>query len=160
MKTGDIIRANLASVRMELEEALAHLTDQMLDWAPAPGMRTTHGQLVEIIGTEQAIGDRLYKRTRRSHDEREAPLWKIKSVSGLGAVLAEVRQGTLAYFEGMDDEALNAPVEVSPEFAEWQGLHPVTVAELLRFIARHEYYHVGQLTSYLWARGDDPYKWE
>lgn len=159
MNTGDTIRANLASVRAELEETFPHLSDDMLDWAPAPGMRTVQGQFVEILVTEHSIDDRLYKRPRRTYEEREAPFWEIKSVAGLVQTLAEVRRETLAFIEGMDEEALSAPVDVSPEFTQWQGIHPVSVAELVRFIARHEYYHVGQLTSYLWARGDDPYKW-
>jgi uncharacterized damage-inducible protein DinB len=32
-------------------------------------------------------------------------------------------------------------------------------AELVLNIADHEYYHVGQLTSYPWFRGDNPYHW-
>ena len=30
--------------------------------------------------------------------------------------------------------------------------------EVLRNIAAHEWYHTGQLVSYLWTRGEDPYK--
>ena len=33
------------------------------------------------------------------------------------------------------------------------------ISEVLRSIATHESYHTGQLITYLWMRGDNPYEW-
>lgn len=157
MNETHFIRAELASVRSDLAETFSHLSDDLLDWAPAPGMRTIHGQFVEIISTERSIVNRITGAPRRDPDEEDAPLWSTKSVSGLIALLDETRATTL---DALESTALDAAIEVHPSFAEYLGLSPVPAGELFRFIARHESYHAGQLVSYLWARGDDPYRWD
>ncbi|MEX2242249.1 MAG: hypothetical protein WD716_00220 [Fimbriimonadaceae bacterium] len=43
-----LIKARLDIVREDLDEAVARISDDMLPWAPAPGMRTIKGQLEEI----------------------------------------------------------------------------------------------------------------
>jgi uncharacterized damage-inducible protein DinB len=155
-----LIRANLSSVRKELSEVFPHLTDDLLDWAPTDAMRTIQGQLVEIMATEQNAYERLSGLPRRPYEEVEAPFWEIKSVSGLIEKLTEIRNQTLRLLDSIDDGALNAPAETSTDFADWLELHPVPVSEVFRFLARHESYHCGQLVSYLWARGNNPYDWE
>lgn len=153
----DLIRAELASVRSDLAETFSHLSDEFLDWAPAPGMRTVHGQFVEIISTERSVVDRIKGEPRRDPDEEDAPLWAEKTVAGLIALLEETRADTLRTLESVD---LDQPVEINAGFASYLGLDPVPASELFRFIARHESYHAGQLVSYLWARGSDPYSWD
>jgi len=158
--THRLIRASLSSVRKELAEVFPRLTDDMLPWAPAEGMRTVQGQFVEIISTEVAIVERLQGVPAGAADERDAPLWALKTVDELIAKLNEVRETTLRFLDGLDEEGLGAPAaNISEGFQDWLELKPVPVSELLRFIARHESYHAGQLVSYLWSRGDDPYSW-
>ena len=160
MKTADLIRANLASVRQDLAETFPHLTDDMLAWAPAEGMRTFHGQFVEILATEQSMLDRIQGLPRKPFEEYDAPFWAVTSVQGLVAETEAVRSKTLALLDGLSETALNAPVDISAGFAAYLDLNPIPASELFRFIARHESYHAGQIVSYLWARGDDPYKWD
>ncbi|MCC7435392.1 MAG: DinB family protein [Methanoregulaceae archaeon] len=157
MSQTDYIRAELDSVRTDLTETFPHLSDDLLNWAPAAGMRTVHGQFVEIISTERTIVNRITGAPRRDPDEEDAPLWAAKSVSGLISLLDETRAATLAALGSTD---LDSIVEVNPAFAEYLGLRTVTAGELFRFIARHESYHAGQLVSYLWSRGIDPYSWD
>ncbi len=152
-----LIRAELLSVRSDLAEVFPHLTDDLLDWAPAPGMRTVQGQFVEIISTERSTVGRITGAPRREPDEEDAPLWATKSVSGLIDLLEETRAATLVTLESTP---LEVPVDVHPAFAKYLGLDPVPASELFRFIARHESYHAGQLVSYLWSRGNDPYNWD
>ncbi len=159
MYTASLIRASLSSVRKELAEVFPRITDDMLGWAPTKGMRTIRGQFEEILFTEMQIIDRIKPPPRRSNEEIDRELADIKSVSGFVAKLDEVRQATLHEIDTRNEIGLIAPAEVSEGFANWLDLNPVPVAELFRYIARHEYYHTGQLVSYLWARGDDPYKW-
>lgn len=161
MTTHLLIRANLSSVRKDLAEVFPRLTDDMLDWAPGAGMRTIQGQFVEMMTTEHAIVHRLQGKPRLSAEEMDAPYLAIKTVEGLIAKLNEERNETLAYLDSLDEAGVNAMAQdFSDGFLNWLDLNPCPVAELLRFIARHESYHAGQLVSYLWARGDDPYKWD
>ena len=154
------IRAELDSVRTDLAETFPRLSDDLLEWAPAEGMRTVQGQFVELISTERSITERIKGAPRIDVEEADAPLWQTRTISGLIALLEEARADTLAVLDGMDDTELERPVQISAGFADYLGLNPVPVGELLRFIARHESYHAGQLVSYLWARGNDPYSWD
>ena len=72
--------------------------------------------------------------------------------------LIEVRRGTLECLEGLTEAELAADVTLP----QWYGaywLSPGPCGEHFRNIAEHEFYHAGQLMSYLWARGDNPYDW-
>ena len=155
-----LIRASLKSTRDELAEVFPHITDDMLDWAPAPGMRTIQGQFVEILGTEISIVEPLLNLPKRAYKDIDAELWRIKSITGLIAKLEEVRNTTLELLTSLDEEGMNAGAVVSPGYASYLGLEFVSVSEMFRLIARHEAYHTGQLVSYLWARGNDPYSWD
>jgi uncharacterized damage-inducible protein DinB len=160
MDNQSLIKANLSSVRKELAEVFPRLSDDLLGWAPTEGMRTIHGQFVEIMATELNAYERLRDMPRRPYEEVEAPFWEIKSVSGLIEKLNDIRSQTLQLMDSLDDDAMNAPAETSESFAEWLELKAVPASEVFRFIARHESYHAGQLVAYLWARGDNPYNWE
>ena len=153
MTTSQLLRADLESVRAELNTALNRITDEMLDWAPAEGMRTIKGQIVEIVSTEQSLTH------IGSGEDYEAPLNALNTVKKLRAALDSSRAETFALLDGLNKTALTAPVKVSPGFAKYLNLESVNMADVLRFLARHESYHSGQLYSYLWARGDNPYKW-
>ena len=159
MNTSMLIRASLNSVRKELAEVYPHLTEEMLGWAPAEGMRTIHGQFVEILGTEADIVSRFQHHTSKTSQEFDAPYWAIMSVEGIIEELNKVRATTLEVLEGFDESDLAAPIEISAGYAAYLELESVPAGELFRFLARHESYHSGQLFSYLWAYGDNPYKW-
>ena len=159
MTEAQLIRASLSSSRKELSEVFPRLSDEILSWAPAEGMRTIQGQLVEIIGTELSILEHLKGMPDRNSEEVDGALFACKSVHELKAKLDEVRSETLGHLDSLDDVGLNASAGVSEGFSDWLDLKPTPVSELFRYIARHEAYHTGQLVSYLWARGDNPYKW-
>lgn len=155
-----LLIASLSSTRTELAEVFPHLSDDILEWAPTPGMRTIHGQLVEIIGTEVSIVERLMGGSRRPYKDIEAELSGIRTVSGLIEKLGDVRQTTLAFLASSDEDKLSAEAEVSDDSKKYMELSTVPVGEMIRYIVRHEAYHTGQLVSYLWARGNDPYSWD
>jgi uncharacterized damage-inducible protein DinB len=160
MPLKEMLRTQLHSVRSDLVETYPHLTDEMLPWAPSEGMRTVQGQFVEMISTERAITDRLQGKESGNPDEEDAPLWAAKTVAELVQLLDETRALTLQLLDQTSEEDLHAQVQVSAGFASYLGLETVTAAALYSFIARHESYHAGQLVSYLWARGDNPYDWD
>jgi len=159
MSTVKLIRASLESVRSELLEPVNRLTDDLLPWAPASGMRTIQGQIVEVMGTEIAVLNLIKGGEPMPEKERDAHLWAATSVGELQELLASTRAATLAHLESLDEERVNQAAWVYKGFAAFLRLQEVPVAELFRFIAIHESYHAGQLVSYLWTRGDDPYKW-
>jgi uncharacterized damage-inducible protein DinB len=81
------------------------------------------------------------------------------SLDNLKRVLISVRQETLDYLDTLSEAELEENVSY---LGAWFGsfwLPELPRAELFLNIADHEHYHIGQLTSYLWFRGDDPYKW-
>lgn len=160
MPLKEMLRSQLDSVRSDLVETYPHLTDDLLPWAPAEGMRTVQGQFVEMISTERAITTRLQGKESGNPDEEDAPLWAAKTVDELVKMLDETRALTLQLLDQTSEEDLHAQVKVSAGFAEYLGLETVTAAALFSFIARHESYHAGQLVSYLWSRGDNPYDWD
>lgn len=160
MPLKEMLRAQLDSVRSDLVETYPHLSDDLLPWAPAEGMRTVQGQFVEMISTERAITTRLQGKESRNPDEEDAPLWAAKTVDELVKMLDETRALTLQLLDQTSEEDLHAQVKVSTGFAEYLGLETVSAAALFSFIARHESYHAGQLVSYLWSRGDNPYDWD
>jgi len=155
-----LTRASLQSTRNELAEVLPHLRDDMLNWAPAAGMRTIKGQFVEILGTEVSIMEPIMKKPKRSYQEIDAEFQKLSSVAELIQALIEARHQTLELLSSLGEDGLSDQVEVSEGYAEYMGLEFVPCSEMFRMLVRHEAYHTGQLVSYLWACGNDPYSWE
>lgn len=151
--------ARLARVRKDLDDVTDRISQEMIPWAPRVGMRTVGGQLVEIAQTEMEIVAML--REGRTLDEKEAKatIGDCESLDNLVSALARVRGATLAYIASLSDEDIEGPVAIPPSWFESLGLESVPRSEILVSIAMHEWYHVGQLVSYLWTRGDDPYKW-
>ena len=130
-----------------------------MDWAPAEGLRTVAGQLVEIIAVEVPLVPRLKQGKILTDPEIDAIIGDQHSLENLLRGLVDVRQNTIEYLDSLTDEELSEEV---PSGQAWFGtlwLPAMPRAEHFLNIAEHEFYHVGQLISYLWCRGDDPYKW-
>jgi hypothetical protein len=158
--TADILKARLALVRKGLNEVLDHVSDDMLAWAPGEGMRTVAGQIVEIAGSEIQALAKLKDEPEITWEEAQALVGDASSLSYLRAKLLAVRAETLAHLETLSGSKLQEPTS---QFLAWhEGLHldAIPVGEVFTGIAMHENYHVGQLISYVWAKGDNPYKWK
>ena len=159
MKQRDLIKARLAHVRSWLDHVLERVTPDLMNWAPAEGMRTVAGQLEEIISVELPLVPHLKEGRQLSDAEYIAIVGDQTNLENLRRVLIDVRRRTLEYLDALSDEEL---AEEVPSGEQWFGtmwLPTMPRAEHFLNIAEHEFYHVGQLISYLWARGDDPYKW-
>ena len=158
MTQQEIIRGRLDYAREWLDSVLPRLSEEMLPWAPKEGMRTVSGQLVEIIAVEAYLVPALKEGKKLSDDEIAALVGDEGSLEGLKKALTEVRARTLAYLETLSEAELAEEVSLP----QWYGAYwPKSMprGEHFRNVAEHEFYHAGQLISYLWARGDDPYKW-
>lgn len=154
-----LLLARLAFVRRELNEVLQHLTDDRLDYAPGPGVRPTYDQFLEI-GMNEVMAIALLRDGKTlTHAEAEAGLSHEPTVAAYEKMLGDVRSETLAYIETLSEEDLAEPVEASNPWYASFGLKLVPRYDALTSIALHESYHVAQLVTYAWARGDDPYQW-
>jgi len=155
----DRLKARLALVREDLDAVVARLSDADLAFAPREGMRTIGGQLAEIAGTEIQVLAYLREGMHIPWEESNDFGERGKSVDAMKDVLGEVRQSTLEYLDSLTEEQLGEPIAMPKGWFESLGRDAVPPSEVFRSIAQHEWYHVGQLVSYLWFRGDDPYKW-
>jgi uncharacterized damage-inducible protein DinB len=160
ISTAHLIRASLLSTRKELAEVFPHLSDEILNWAPSEGMRTIKGQIIEIIGTEIQIMDGPLGKPRHPYSKIEEDLDSLNTVKDLLEMLTKVRAETLEFLDSRTEEDLAASVEVSADTASYMELEHVPLGEMIRYLVRHESYHSGQLVSYLWANGNNPYTWD
>ncbi|HWA82745.1 MAG TPA: DinB family protein [Fimbriimonadaceae bacterium] len=153
------LTARLDLIRKDLDEVLVRLDDSLLPWAPTEGMRTVAGQLIEIAGTERQIVAWMRDGKRLTFQEAEAFDGDTTTLAGMKAILAAVRTQTLDYLASLSEEELETPAPFPPGW--WDALcQPMMQrSEVFRSIAQHEWYHTGQLVSYLWSRGDNPYRW-
>ena len=153
------LKARFNMVRRDLNRVLDRFTEDDYHWAPTEGMRTVHGQLFEIVGKEVELLDYAKKGGKEGWIEIEEYGEREKTLKGMREVLAEVRGGTLNDIDSFSESDLEKPVAFPTDWWESMGLFEMPLHEVYRTIAMHEWYHTGQLYSYLWTRGDDPYKW-
>lgn len=155
----DRLKARLALVRSDLEEVMGRLGEGDMPFAPADGMRTIGGQLAEIAATETQVMSWLKEGKTAPWQEVNASFERGATLSGLKETLAKIREETLQYLESLSDDELETPIAMPKGWFESLNAETVPPSEVFRSIAQHEWYHVGQLVSYQWFRGDDPYKW-
>jgi uncharacterized damage-inducible protein DinB len=155
----DLIVSRLNFVRRGLDEVVSRLSDDMIHWAPGEGVRPIDDQLLEI-GMNEVMSIALLRDGKKlSHAEAEATLVHNSTVETLKKMLDDVRESTLSYIESLSEEQLaESVVADNPWFASF-GLGQVPRYDALTSIAFHEHYHVGQLVTSLWVKGDNPYSW-
>ena len=141
--------------RTDLDEVLGRLKDEDLSWAPAPGMPSISDLLFEISRKEIETLAWLRTGVWPDDDEGETP----PTLAGWRALFDSVRAETHSYLASHTEDALQAGVK-NPE-GWWEGLRIAECpkSEIIRNIAAHEWYHTGQLVTYLWLKGDDPSAW-
>lgn len=154
-----LLLARLGFIRRDLDEVLRHLSDDQLTYAPGPGVRPTYDQFLEIGMNEVMALALLRDGETLTHAEAEARLSHEPTIASYRKMLADVRAETVAYIEALTEADLAEPVEASNPWYASFGLQSVPRYDALTSIAIHESYHVAQLLTYAWARGDDPYQW-
>lgn len=155
----ELILARLAFVRRDLDEVLTRLSDDLINWAPGNKVRTMESQLLEIAVNEVISIAVLRDGVVLSDAEAESKLAHRSTVESLTEMLAVVRADTISYIEILTEEELAEPVQATNPWYASFGLSMVPRYDALTSIALHEHYHVGQLITSLWFKGDDPYAW-
>jgi uncharacterized damage-inducible protein DinB len=154
-----LLKARFALVRRDLDPIVDRLTPDLMKWAPAANMRTIAGQLVEIVATEMQLVARLKNGREISDPAALEIIGDGENLDNLRCALTDTRQQTLAYLDSLSETELAEEIAFEGGWFASLMLPTVPRAEIFLNIADHEWYHVGQLTSYLWARGDNPYDW-
>ena len=152
------IKARFSFVRQDLDEVLARLKDSDLLWSPAEGMRTIADQLLEIANKEKEVLVWLQVGTWLDDGDDAFDL-SSATVDGIRVTLSSLRVQTFAYIDSLTEAQLDELVPCAEGWWEALRLTACPRGEILRNIAAHEWYHTGQLLTYLWMRGDDPNAW-
>jgi uncharacterized damage-inducible protein DinB len=151
------LRPELDAIRTELAKEIQQLGSEEFDWAPRPDMKTFK-QLLQEIGTMEKLCIRwLTHQEMLDWKEVEGALAGTNSTpTSVLQALELVRAETLQYLQSCSEEQLQTPVPL-PE--EWHRYWSPTIEpeEILRWVGRHEYYHLGQIISYRWTQGHNPY---
>jgi hypothetical protein len=156
----DRLLQEIDEIRTELAGEIQRIKSGELDWSPRPDMemKTFRALLLEIGAMEKVCIDWLTRLVISDWKEAEAAIGPDGCDAGdLLTGLASVREETLAYLNACSEEVLQTPVPVPKEWEVYWGSE-IEPEEVVRWIARHEYYHLGQIISYRWILGDNPYK--
>jgi uncharacterized damage-inducible protein DinB len=156
----DRLLKELNVIRAELAEEVQRIKPEELDWAPRPDMKSSKALLLEIGWMETFYTSWLLRQMVVDWDPTaDSP---VDTPDAVLEALRRVREETLCYLSACSEEQLETPVPLpdvcpageGPEY--WEP--PVEPAEVIRWISRHEYYHLGQIISYRWILGDNPYR--
>ena len=151
------LRGDMEEIRAELMQTVQTLTAEELNWSPRPDLNMkSFKQILQEIGAMEKV---TFHMAQYQEELDWNGVWQSLDKSDSAALLAAlsaIRAGTLAFLDACAEEQLQTPIPLTPE---WQGYFHAPVVEpeeLLRWIIRHEYYHLGQLVTYQWQRGNPP----
>lgn len=150
---------DLAEIREELNQEVGSIADDELDWTPAPGMKSYRSLLAEI-GCVESENLSLIQTGVADYKSTEAILRDSSlSTARLLEELGELRKQTISYLEQVSEEALQVQLNLPEDWYQFfGGATMVEPEELIRWITRHEYYHLGQIITMRWIQGHNPYK--
>src|SRR5580658_5490517 len=106
----NLVKARLALIRRLLNQILDRITPDMMEWAPAEGMRTFSGQLAEILCVELPLVPRLREGKELTDAEADALIGDRSSLDNLRRKLIDIRQMTLDYLDLLSDSELSEEV--------------------------------------------------
>ena len=154
-----LLKARFNVPRRYLNAILSRLSEADLAWSPAEGMRTVAGQLLETANKEKECLAWLKQGGGDWPDGSPDAFDKTADLKEIKAAFESLRAETLAYIDSLSEAELEEPISSPEGWWEAMGLTRCPRSEVLRNIAAHEWYHAGQLITYLWLRGDNPYVW-
>jgi uncharacterized damage-inducible protein DinB len=149
----DRLAFDLARVRAELIQVVSPIND--LSYAPAAGMNTYREQMIEIGAADAESISIITVGEVPAWSELESKVTGRTTVELLDS-LALLREQLIVYLGSLSDQELSEAVDVPPEWASLVGDTTLEREELFRWLARHEYYHLGQIITYRWIQGFRP----
>ena len=156
----DRFRANLNEVREELRTEVSKFSDSELDWSPAPdhGMKSVRAILSEVAAMEGQCSSILLHGKEEDWEVVDNQFKEVKSIREALELLDAKRAETIQYLDTDPHSDLQTRVRLPDSWEQYFGTVWVEAEELISWILRHEYYHLGQLVIYLWQTGRNPYK--
>ena len=147
---------DLQDIRNELGEIVRELKPEEFDWHPRPDMKSPK-DLLQEIGSMEKICMNVASGGPKLEWER-AVSWSGTDQNAIWKDLEAIRAETVRYLQSISEELLQKPMRLPETWHQYFGGPTVEPEELVRWVARHEYYHVGQLITYRWLLGYNPYK--
>lgn len=144
---------DLAEIRKELVAEVSKLTTADLDSSPNPdnGMKSYRAMLQEIGIMEQLCIGWLI--SGEMAEWESAVQWSGDDLPSLLGDLERIRATTNQFLHAVTEEDLQTARPLPEEWHQYMGPQ-VEPEELVRWVSRHEYYHLGQIIIYLWTSGD------
>jgi len=150
-------QAELEGIRSELIETAQGIKPEEFAWEPRPGMKSAKALLQEIGVMERL--HTLFLTKNELADWQSAVQWSGEGVADVLDDLQAIRAETLEFLNGCSEEDFTSPRAIPEPWQQWWGKEASPEA-MLRWIARHEYYHLGQLIYNRWLLGYNPYETE
>ncbi|MEZ5163328.1 MAG: DinB family protein [Fimbriimonadaceae bacterium] len=154
----DHLKGRLQHTRRDLDEVLDNIGDLSLDYSPSPGMNTIGDLLCELVSTERQFQDEILGKKQEKYSELEKQS-KRESTSEYRELLHATRAETNRIIDSLTIEELENEVPLKGDWWQFTSQPTAPLHEVIRTISTHEWYHTGQLVTYLWATGNDPRKW-
>lgn len=158
MASREYLVARLAMTRSDLTEILELLTDGDTLWKPRDSMKSVGDLLLEIARKDMEIIGWL-KNGAWPDDEPDPFDARTATLGEMRNGLSTTRSQTLEYIAELSDEQLEEVLLLPERWWEGLRLHHCPRSEMIRNISAHEWYHTGQLVTYLWAQGRNPCTW-
>lgn len=146
----------LMLVRRELLEELRALSDANLGYSPAEGMKP-YGVLIQEIAAMQAeTAEILCEMRVPEYQDLEKRCARSSITDYIDLLETDLRR-IIGYIENSDESNLGLPLPLEISWASYFGSPEIEPEELIRWIGRHEYYHLAQIVTYRWLQGHNPY---
>ncbi len=135
-------------IRDQLNESLQGITAEEFAWKPRPDMKSIKDMLRECGEVEKVFV--AFFRDGTNLEFGKAVTWSGEDQASTMADLDKIRQETLETLNQASDADLEK-VSKAKSGREWVG------EEIFRTLARHDYYHLGQIVYNRWLLGHNPY---
>ena len=146
---------DLKEIRDELVGEINRVKPEEFDVAPAEGAKSYKALLQEIATMEKLCAG--WVSTGSMPDWETAIAWSGNDIPSILADIEKVRAETTAYLEEVDEAGLQTPKRLPEDWWQYFPVKDIEPEEMIRWVIRHEYYHLGQIITYRWLAGDNPY---
>ncbi|MCB0826297.1 MAG: DinB family protein [Armatimonadetes bacterium] len=154
----DHLKGRLQHTRRDLDEVLDNIGDLSLDYSPSPGMNTIGDLLCELVATECQFQDEILGNKQKKYSDLEKQ-GKRGTAGEYRELLHATRAETNRIIDSLTTAELEREVPLKGDWWQFTSQPSAPLHEVIRTISTHEWYHTGQLVTYLWASGNDPRKW-
>ena len=149
------LQREMVETRKELVSTVKGCTPEEFVWVPRPGMKSVHA-LLEEVGLMEKLHTMLLAQNKLG-SWGSAVRWSGKTVDKVLKDLTTIRKETLAFLKRCSDKDFQTPRAIPQPWQQWWGKE-ATPEALVRWMGRHEYYHLGQIIYNRWMIGHNPYQ--